>query len=182
MTNSFSSRIKELRLSLKATQTAFADKIGTTQTALSSYEQGDRMPSVEILVAISKELGVSIDWLLGLSDIKNIDNKPETMGDILKALFIISEYCKLKIYPHNETFEEDIFLEYPTSTQRILYEIGFENITLNNFIYEWDKMYNLYESGTIDEEVYSLWTEKTINKASSYDIDNNNISNEDIPF
>ena len=75
MNNNFATRIKGLRLSLKATQNAFAEKIGTTQAALSAYEQGDRMPSVEILTSISAAFDVSVDWLLGLSDIKNIDNK-----------------------------------------------------------------------------------------------------------
>lgn len=35
---------------------------------------------------------------------------------------------------------------------------------LNEFLKDWNKMRELYWAGTIDEEVYSLWREKTISK------------------
>lgn len=169
MNNNFATRIKGLRLSLKATQNAFAEKIGTTQAALSAYEQGDRMPSVEILTSISAAFDVSVDWLLGLSDIKNIDNKPETMGDILKMLFKIGKHCNLDFFEHVEEFEDiDPTTGYPDSYQRTVHEIVFTNYELNSFIGEWHKMYNLFKDGTIDEEVYALWIEKTIRKANNY--------------
>lgn len=187
MTNNFATRIKGLRLSLKATQNAFAEKIGTTQAALSAYEQGDRMPSVDILTSISAAFDVSVDWLLGLSDIKNIDNKPETMGDILKMLFKIGEYCNLEIFEHLEEFSDvDLSTGFPDSYQQTVHEIGFTNYELNSFIGEWHKMYTLFKDETIDEEVYALWIEKTIRKANNYTPKGrkyfDSIPDDDIPF
>lgn len=58
--------------------------------------------------------------------------------------------------------------EYPNYQEHTLYEIGFINVTLNNYIYEWNKMLALYKNGTLDDEVYFLWIEKTISIANSY--------------
>lgn len=169
MRSTFASRIKELRLSLHATQTDFAEKIGTTQTALSSYEQGDRIPSAEMLINISDNFNVSIDWLLGLSNIKGIDNKPETMGDILQILFTIGSYCDIQILQHSiERQDINLTTGYPEFYQTDIPVIGFKNNLLNDFLSEWDKMYTLYKNGTIDDEVYYLWIEKTVNKANAY--------------
>ena len=60
MSNTFSTRIKELRTALKMTQSDIATSIGSSQNALSGYENGDRIPSYEILLSIAKTYNVSI--------------------------------------------------------------------------------------------------------------------------
>lgn len=56
MENKLSSRIKELRTSLGMTQSTFAESIGTSQNALSGYENKDRIPSFEVLLSIASIL------------------------------------------------------------------------------------------------------------------------------
>jgi transcriptional regulator with XRE-family HTH domain len=56
-------RIRELR-GFDMTQGEFARRIGVTQGHLSALEHGEKEPGAAILLAISREFGKSVDWLL----------------------------------------------------------------------------------------------------------------------
>ena len=56
-------RIRELR-GFDMTQGEFAHRIAITQGHLSALERGDNEPSASVLLAISREFGKSVDWLL----------------------------------------------------------------------------------------------------------------------
>ena len=56
-------RIRELR-GFDMTQDEFARSIGVTQSYLSALERGDSEPGASVLLAISREFGKSVDWLL----------------------------------------------------------------------------------------------------------------------
>ncbi len=56
-------RIRELR-GYDMTQTEVALRIGVTQGHLSSLERGDKEAGAAVLLAISREFGKSVDWLL----------------------------------------------------------------------------------------------------------------------
>ena len=66
MSKNLSERLRELRGN--ESQEAFAKRIGTKQTSYSSWERGEKDPSASAIVLIASRLGVSSDWLLGLSD------------------------------------------------------------------------------------------------------------------
>jgi|GEM_PF-3271330 len=57
-------RIKVLRKSYSMSQAAFASLIGISQGTLSEIEKGKFRPSMETVVAISREFGVKTDWIL----------------------------------------------------------------------------------------------------------------------
>lgn len=61
----FADRLKFARQATKLSQKAFAKKIGITQNGYSPYENGQRSPSIPMLIRISKLLNRSADWLLG---------------------------------------------------------------------------------------------------------------------
>jgi transcriptional regulator with XRE-family HTH domain len=46
------------------TQTEVAHRIGVTQGHLSALERGDKEAGAAVLLAISREFGKSVDWLL----------------------------------------------------------------------------------------------------------------------
>ena len=51
-------------------QEEFATRTGTKQTSYSCWERGEKDPSISVLYQISTTFGVSADWLLGLSDVR----------------------------------------------------------------------------------------------------------------
>lgn len=67
----FGNILKNLRQDNNMTQDELAKKIDTSRSNIANYENGKNMPSVDILEKISKLFGVSTDYLLGKSDIRN---------------------------------------------------------------------------------------------------------------
>jgi len=46
------------------TQVEFARRLGVAQSYLSALERGEKEPGAAVLLAISREVGKSVDWLL----------------------------------------------------------------------------------------------------------------------
>lgn len=67
----FNIRLKQLRIEKELLQKDVAAKINITTSAYGFYEQGKRMPDAEILIELADFFDVSIDYLLGKSDILN---------------------------------------------------------------------------------------------------------------
>lgn len=66
-------KLKSLRIEKKLTQKQVADRIGLAISAVSSYESGTRYPSYDVLVKLARIFHVSTDYLLGMTDKRNID-------------------------------------------------------------------------------------------------------------
>ena len=66
-------KLKSLRIAKKLTQKQIADRIGLAVSAVSSYESGTRFPSYDVLVKLAHIFHVSTDYLLGMTNRKNID-------------------------------------------------------------------------------------------------------------
>lgn len=56
-------RIRTLREKRNLTRESFCNEVGITQSSLSMYENGQRIPRDEIKVKIARLLGVSIEAL-----------------------------------------------------------------------------------------------------------------------
>jgi transcriptional regulator with XRE-family HTH domain len=63
-------RIKELREGKGLQQSGLAMKLNTSQSSISAYELGTRSPDVNMLWQMALLFHVSIDYLLGFSEIK----------------------------------------------------------------------------------------------------------------
>lgn len=61
-------RIKEARELKGWSQTALAEAIGSSQQQVARYERPNSDVKSGVLVAVSEACGVSISWLLGLTD------------------------------------------------------------------------------------------------------------------
>lgn len=148
----FSNRLKLLRSILNITQKDFAEKIGVTAAALSAYENNQKNPSVAVVQRIAGKFHVSVDWLCGLSDKMEFDEKPQRFSDIIRILFQIEPYLQMKPF-----FKHPVLGDITAS-------IIFSDSEMQEFIQEWDKMKELYNEELIDEEVYNLWKEKALSK------------------
>ena len=61
-------RIQQRRKDLGMSQMAFAEALDTAQAQISRYETGENDPTAAVLVRIAQTLGVSLEWLVGLSE------------------------------------------------------------------------------------------------------------------
>lgn len=71
----FKNVLIQLRLENKMTQTELANKIGVVKGTIANYESGLRKPDNDKLIALAEVFGVSVDYLLGLEEPYNIQNK-----------------------------------------------------------------------------------------------------------
>lgn len=95
----FKNRLKQLREENGMLQKDLAEKIGVTRNSITAYESGKREPDLEKIIKLSKVFDVSIDYLVGVSDIKKRDNHfyvaVEKLKNIsLKELIEIIEIVK----------------------------------------------------------------------------------------
>lgn len=66
-------RIKEIRQEKKLSQKDLAKKLNISQQAISLYEKGDREPKLETWQKLADFFGVSVPYLQGISDIKDLE-------------------------------------------------------------------------------------------------------------
>ena len=156
----FADRLRKLREKTKKTQRQFADFVESTPATISAYENATKNPSLEVVMNIADKCHVSLDWLCGITD-KEISL--DTCSDILKILFEIGLLDGIGLdsgfvrdtsgpneFPNNDTSYEAFMMIY------------FNDTTINDALEKWKKIFDLYQSKTIDEEVYRLWVEKTL--------------------
>nr|WP_300808537.1 helix-turn-helix transcriptional regulator [uncultured Acetatifactor sp.] len=85
----FGNTLKTLRLRHNFTQAQLAQRLRLTKSVISAYETGLRMPSYDVLIAISKLFKVSTDYLLGLEQKQQIDLSGLTEEEVSALLNLI---------------------------------------------------------------------------------------------
>lgn len=86
--NEFSKRLRLIREERNQSLADAAKILDTTKSTLSRYENGKVDPSINVAIEYAKRLGVSVDWLAGVSDINNRDN------DMIREERRLSRYYK----------------------------------------------------------------------------------------
>ncbi len=83
----FRSRLHEAMGHTKATQSGLARQAGVDRSTISQLLKGDgtRLPNAQLIAECALALGVSADWLLGLSD------RPEQASDLVAAAMTMTE-------------------------------------------------------------------------------------------
>lgn len=147
-------RIKNLREQMNMNQRQFSEFLGIKQQTLSSYERGSVNAPVDGLKNIAQKCKVSMDWLCGLSDKQTSKAEYTTYADILRELVAICDYSGARIYTEHVNFDDRVY-----STASLVFDEGI----IQEFISEWEKMFNLYQDGTIDNELYMLWVDNKLN-------------------
>lgn len=88
-------RIKQLRVELGLTQEQFANKIGFSRTAISAWEIGRNEPSNDDTIKLADYFGVSTDYLLGKSNVRNPEIKEDDLLGLAKIGFNTDTYTPL---------------------------------------------------------------------------------------
>lgn len=100
--NDFSVKLKTLRQSKNYSQQMLADKLSVTKSLISSYEQDLRLPSLDMLIKLSAEFGVSTDYLLSLDRQKTINVEQLTNVQIAIVSNLVNEFSALNKNKFNE--------------------------------------------------------------------------------
>ena len=77
-----SEKLKALRTAKKMSQKDLADKVGVAKSVVSFYESGDRFPSYDVLIKISRIFNVTTDYLLGVERERMLDVSDLSEDDI----------------------------------------------------------------------------------------------------
>lgn len=80
MDNVLGKRLKQLRTENNLTQEEFGKPYNIKKSTVSQYESGSSRPDDELKKRIANDFNVSLDWLMGKSDIK------ETAEDLLSSI------------------------------------------------------------------------------------------------
>ena len=184
----FGENLKRIREANGMTQKELADKLCLTPPSIVSYETGNKKPSFDVLMGITRELNASLDELC--------DNKKQfkSWSDAMKVIASLAKcwrYVEFKIQEDGVPaiiFESFVHTQQPISkhdseifiaTEDILphanfgeygYRLNTRKNYLERFVIEFTNMKNLYDDGSIDEELLQLWLDKTYKKYS-FDID-----------
>lgn len=80
----FNKRLKELRIKNGLTQFQLAEILNVSSSTITMYENKKRTPDINTIIKISIYFNVSIDYLLGLTNIPNtnIINESELYNSI----------------------------------------------------------------------------------------------------
>lgn len=84
----FGNNLKNLRNEAQINQKTLASRFRVTQATISSWENGRTAPSFEQLIQIADYFDVSVDYLIGRTNIDNnyVYNPQKDIADILEIL------------------------------------------------------------------------------------------------
>ncbi len=82
----FSQRLKELRKEKNLTQVELGSILNYGYTAIANYENGRNHPSLKDIIRIANIFDVSVDYLIGNSDVKYMERKNLWYKKIMKQL------------------------------------------------------------------------------------------------
>lgn len=91
------------------TQSVTANHLHTTQSNISKWVNGQSVPPTEIIYVISKKYHVSVDWILGISDRKNVDcilYEKLTYEQVFRMIDRLLLYRNFVLADLNEVYED----------------------------------------------------------------------------
>lgn len=132
-TTKFSARLKRARNKAKMTQDELAQKAGMTQSKVSTYEseKNQSVPGLDAAAALAVALGVSLDWLAGISDDEKTD--AEISGqDFLRKLIglLLHDGASWEDKALNEIVGDGVYIRFGGSS-------------LNGLDYDISSLFNL---------------------------------------
>lgn len=183
----FSKRLKEARTDKNMTQKELSEKSGVSTVMISAYERNNtssgKNPALNNIYAIATALGVSIDWLCGLTE-KNELNKNQEKIDtetLLKSFINIIDHIK-----YRKSVGYDDFLNgYNESILTISFDLRDSVSSLGRFINEYCEVKSLVDKKLLPKGVDNTVIQALIDKYKNScirDLINGTITDDDLPF
>ena len=152
----FGERLKESRIRKGLKQSELAKEVGVSSNTISSYENGGKMPSLDIAFRIANALDESLDYMC--SDIKNSRSGKTSINARLAVINIIelSDAIKLEIEtpidPYSEGTEMSAYLRIPYRKNNRF------NKLIIDFLHKWKEIYNPSFSAIKNHVIiYIMW-------------------------
>lgn len=143
----FGQRLSFMRQKLGMSQAELAEKVNMSPASIISYEKAQKAPSITTAYRISKALGVSLDWLSGLTD-------NESLGDIDTFDEAIKMFARLILSGVLVADKECFIFPFP----------------FGPFGHQCANMTTLYQDEKIDKELLTLWFKKEAEKHTNKSI------------
>lgn len=108
----FKDRLKALRKEKRLTQVKLGEMLNYGYTAIANYESGRNQPSIPDLKKIASIFNVSMDYLLGVNDIRHpyvIDDDTAEFNEFRRRYALLNEDSKEKLLDYMQ------FLAYQES-------------------------------------------------------------------
>ena len=145
----FATRLKEVRLQTEKSQKEFADMVQSTAATISAYENATKNPSLEIVMNIAEKCNISIDWLSGLSDQKELKTE---INDYKDFAIKILELLELDVFPYL------IYMKKEKKDNKFIQSLVLpESHELFNFMDTYADLCNLLNNGRIKQHVMDTW-------------------------
>lgn len=93
-------RIRELRIEKRITQLQLSIDLDVTQETISAYEHDKHLPSLTALMKMSKLFDASMDYIMGLSPVRQIQTSDYTVTDEQRDFLI---HCYRQLGSKNKT-------------------------------------------------------------------------------
>lgn len=153
----FARRMKKAREDKGMKQNELAKAVGVTPTTISAYEKSDdegngKKPTLENAKSIAEALGVSIDWLCGMTESKSSSYTDFTATDYFKSLITVLMETSSN---YNETLQDGIALTNP------------DIIAFSKKISD---LIKVYRAGSIPDDLFDVCVDKIINDYNNYTV------------
>lgn len=143
----FAERIRQVRETMGLTQNEMSKRLGISRVSLTHYEAGNRTPDVEFLTRLHKETGVSLYYLLGLSDSRDdaLATAQRDTGLSEEALHVLSERVSARFVVNRILTSED--LDY-FARAAVRYQMHAANV----ITYDWNSREMIDASRAAEQE------------------------------
>ena len=132
-------RIKEIRISEGLTQKELAKMSGISPSAITLYENDQRIPSILAVANIAIALGVSVDSLIDASSdriaIDHFSTKEKQYKDLKKFVSLLYDYIKLRNVSITEISDTKLMMLFTEFLFDIIREPN-KDITQGQFFFD----------------------------------------------
>lgn len=171
------SKLSLLRKKSGQEQRSVAKEVGIAASALSAFENGQRIPSLEQAISLAKYYGITLDELCSIEPIGKVAHETPSKADVIRWLTSLCE-CGMPVSIQPDQFSTSntpMMMPYKDQwieTTSFGASIRLAGKWLNEFSAKYERLLRLYMDGDIDAEVLEAWKNKRIEECETdYDLD-----------